>query len=483
MHQPGILPMNLTSCFLSRQVSPLFSSTERFSQFRRFIVRHFPEIGMLASYFGTVVFGVLLYASPLGESVLVAGGYSTDPLRFPLTFSAGFWALLLMPFVILPLVVMITRRLMRPVQPWLLKLPEIGTPEFAAVAIGLTAYLCWSFYDADVLGLLASGVDFSTSVEARFLILSRLGTRSLIVLHSLLWFLAVYATVRAFKTREVFWKIAALATTIIVMTMLFLLNMKWPVLIFAVAILIAAFTFSARPWASFVLGTVLIATAYVAVSSFVFRAGTQVNPVVPPDVTNPAPVPSEPIGKPEPAEVAAPKPSFSITSAAAALPYWGKYLALNPVHRMAYPFLVYYDVFTREGAICGGLLWIRNPPCVPTYLIYQRTFPTDQQFAGRGSSPAAVHITGYAKGSWFGAVITLIIGSFFIGLVSSLPLTGSATLGAMFVAGTIAAYHWSQLPVEAPFFNDHGLVWSGIMIVALWIAGGLRTRYLQAQRY
>lgn len=467
------------------------------------VIRLLPAAGMLLSYFLTVVLGVVLYATPLGPLTLEVAGYSLEPLHFPQSFTGGFWLLLFLPFAIVPPVFYLTVRAGTGLKPWLSNIPEIDKPEFALAVIGLILYLSLAFYKIDVFQLLGTGIDFTTSVEARYLILGGLGIRPLIALHSILWFLAVYASVKALRTKESFWIISAVGTALAVTVMLIMLNMKWPVLLFFVGLLIAGFLFSRRPWLTSVGGGVVLAFAYIAISSFVFRSGVHV--VIPdsqtvekvakkmdqqalnePDVVSSGSEPN--LSKSEdvngPPEIEAPRQGgFTLSGAVKSFSSWSTYVLLNPLHRMAFPFMYYYDVFSREGQICGGLFWYRHPPCSPTYLIYSRIFPTDKRFQGRGSSPAAVHVTGFAKGGWVGSILTMVAASILMGLIAILPLRDNAVAGAMFVTGTVAAYHWSQLPFEGPLIYDHGILWSISAVLVLWLIGWFRRRaflYLQA---
>src|SRR5690606_15069337 len=91
-------------------------------------------------------------------------------------------------------------------------------------------------------------------------------------------------------------------------------------------------------------------------------------------------------------------------------------------------------------------------------------------FEGRGTAPAAVHISGYALGGWPIAIFALVCASIILGLLACLPQGASALIGAFGIMGAVAGYHFSQLPGEGPLFYDHGLVWTLIplMIFVAW---------------
>jgi hypothetical protein len=135
-----------------------------------------------------------------------------------------------------------------------------------------------------------------------------------------------------------------------------------------------------------------------------------------------------------------------------------------------YPY--YYQVFTLEGAVCGGMFAQAKfgQPCRPSTYIYSRIF--DDQFKGRGTAPATVHISAYALGGWPVAFFGLFCASVILGIFASLPLRSSATIGALAVTGAIVGYHFSQLPGEGPLLYDHGIIWTLLILflVACWRA-------------
>ena len=153
-------------------------------------------------------------------------------------------------------------------------------------------------------------------------------------------------------------------------------------------------------------------------------------------------------------------------------------MALN---RMAVSYPYYYQVFTEEGAVCGGILAQarRNPTCRPSEVIYSRSFVNDG-FENRGTSPLAVHISGYALGGWPIALLALVAGSVMLGLFAALPLDSGSMSGTVTIVGALAAYHLSQIPGEGVVFYEHGLIWPALLLLiyVLWqrlgSAAGLR---------
>jgi hypothetical protein len=430
---------------------------------------------MLIPYFLTVVLGNLVYASPLGRAVLEKIGYPTDFLYFSGSFTFGFFALLFLPFVLVPPAFWLARQVASGFKPWFLRVPDIGRPEYAVATLACMAYVGAVFWHGGIASIFAEGKDAISSVEARFLILKTIGLKPRIVLQSVLWFLSLYALIRAVRTHETFWILFTVVACLFVTVCLTLLNMKWPVLIYFVALLLAAFTFSRRPYIALVVGSVILAVAYVVVSASVLRVSSERAFVLP----------SQEVAKQDDNRVigggiqdAKPKDASAHLGYLASLSASALALAVNPFSRMAVSYPYYYDLFTREGPICGGPFSqiMRNPPCVPTWLIYTKVFPSDKQFAGRGTSPAAVNITGYALGGWPVAIVETILAGILLGVYAGLPLNGSSTLGALFISGAIVGYHFSQIPGEGPIIYDYGVLWSFLVLLALLGATSLRER-------
>jgi hypothetical protein len=155
----------------------------------------------------------------------------------------------------------------------------------------------------------------------------------------------------------------------------------------------------------------------------------------------------------------------NVVNVGGAAAYNAPMLMFNVVNRMAIIYPYYYQVFTKEGAVCGGVLAQARigQPCRPSTYIYGRIF--DDQFKGRGTAPAAVQITAYALGGWPLAVIGLLCASIVLAVFASLPLGASATIGSLAITGAIAGYHFSQLPGEGPIFYDHGVFWTLLVLI------------------
>lgn len=447
------------------------------NRFHAHVSRNLPQIIFLAVYFLTIVFANVIYATPMGPIFLERIRYPTALYSFPESFTAGFWTLLFLPFLVTPIVTIVVRRCMRPLQPLLFKVPEIARIDYLVASSLCVAFVVFLFWNGGALTMFLQGKNDVSSVEARFDILNIVGFKGLVALHSLLWFLSVYAFVRAFRERNRFWIGAFSFTFVVVSILLTMLNMKWPVLIFYAALVVVAFVYSSRPYLASMIGVVALIGCYVAISSFVYRLAPDLGKVEARVID----IGSDPGaelfrkareqklsegGSVGPTDLATAYIAEALENLAGAAPT----IALGPFQRMAVSFGYYYQVFTAEGAVCGGVLAQAQPgvACRPSTLIYTRIFPHDKLFAGRGTSPTAVHVSAYALGGWPMAVLALVLASIVLGIFSAPPLGGSSTLGALFVTGTVAGYHFSQLPGEGPLFYDHGIAWS-LALVSLLI--------------
>lgn len=115
--------------------------------------------------------------------------------------------------------------------------------------------------------------------------------------------------------------------------------------------------------------------------------------------------------------------------------------------------------------LCGGLLAQAHAgqKCRPSFYIYNKIF--NDQFDGRGTAPAAVHITAYALGGWPLAAVGLLCASVLLGLFAALPSSSNSLVAAMATTGGVLGYHLSQLPGEGPIIYDHGVLWTIVMLV------------------
>src|SRR5262249_34864790 len=125
-----------------------------------------------------------------------------------------------------------------------------------------------------VLPLLATAVDFETSVAARFAILERVGFPFRIAVNSLLPFLVVFALIQALRRGRRFWGIAYPVNFGMPSFFLIILNMKWPILVLWLVNAFAIYAFVRRHAALTMIGvSVFMLVGYLAVSAFVLQVG------------------------------------------------------------------------------------------------------------------------------------------------------------------------------------------------------------------
>ncbi len=412
----------------------------------------------LAAYFLTVVLGNIIYATPIGESFLALAYLPDTPLTLAGTFGPMYWLLLLAPFVVTPIVVLATRRLLeRPIARLAAStLPDINGGIYAIAAVIVIGAATHMLLRSGALDLFFTGTSAVQAVEARFLLQERLGFWGLVTVQSLLPFLGYLALVNGLKGRGLFWQAAAVVVCLVATVFLLLLNMKWPILLFFCGIALAVFVHStSRPYLKAGVAFIAIVAAYLLISTFLFRGiETPVD----------APVKVETEAMEGDLDHVADLNARLFSSAFWAAPR----LIAFAVNRMAVIYPYYLSTFSTDPDACGGLIAYLKPgaDCRPSTFIYQRMFGSDG-FEGRGTAPAAVHITGFALGGLPLAGITLVLASVLMGVFTSLPSRSNATVGTIAILGAIAGYHWSQIPGEGPLLYDHGLIWPFLLLAAM----------------
>ena len=437
--------------------------------------RNLAPLMFLSMYFLTVVVGNIIFTTPFGRAQLEKLSYTSVILQFDTLFSTGYWALLLVPFLVTPLVVKLVRRTMGQLLRKAVNLfPEFSKTDYIVITALCFGYVYFAFLRADAFILFSSGADAISSVEARFLIRNRAGVAALIILMSVLPFFSVYSLIRWMRGDGVIWTAISVINTAVMTVFLTVLNMKWPVLVFDIGLILAVFVYAQRrPYLKAAIGSVLLIAVYLLVSTFVFRVAGLVE--------SPRSVEHEKV------EVwTSSSPHYLVRLAETAI-HIAPMLAIAAVNRMAVAYPYYYQVFTTEGAVCGGIIEQARvgPTCQPSTFIYTRIFG-DDGFRGRGTTPAAVHISGYALGGWPVAIFALISASIILGIFSCLPLDMNATVSALLITGGLAGYHFSQVPGEGPLIYDHGVLWVFLMlflyILFRWIFDKIRVRVGSVQR-
>lgn len=438
---------------------------------RCWVSRNLAVLAFLGAYFVTIVAGNLVYATPLGEHLLTIVGYPTAFLDFETTFTVGYWVLLLSPFAVIP-VALGTRRIARRPMAWAeSNVVDLSTVSYATLLAILYAGVLYSFLRSGVVRLFIGAHDDLSSIEARFEILDRIGFSTLVVLQALLPFLAIYGLIRALKEGGLFWKSVTAFNVVAMTLLLILINMKWPVLLFQVGLIMTVFVYSARrAYLRTAIGATMMIPFYLVISMIVFR-------VAPPP---PAPEPLMIQQERNPLTVlqdspAAPARESHVSSALdsiLALPltavHYAPGLLAHGINRMAVTYPYYYRIFTEEGPLCGG--WFdqlrRGQECRPSWVVYSRIFPGDG-FAGRGTSGTAVNISGYAVGGWLPATALLFLAAVILGLFISLPVDRSALSGALVITGGLTGYFMSQLPLEGVLIHSNGIIWTGAMVLIM----------------
>ncbi|MHC8408187.1 hypothetical protein [Pseudomonas sp. TMB3-21] len=453
---------------------------------RLWLSKNLAPVIFLSAYFLTVVLGNIIYWLPFGRTLLERDSYTAKILGFETLFTPGYWLLLFLPFLITPLVVVLVKYFFSGViEKYAAKIREFSIFEYSFIAVIFYSFVLYSLIRADAFSLFLAGTDSVSSVLARFQIRDQLGFAPLAVLMSILHYLSIYSLIRWMRCKQSFWLVTTICNTMLMSLFLTMLNMKWPVLIFYAGLVLAIFVYAKRyAYLKTIMGGVLLVFMYFLISAFVFRLAPAIT--TPPLAETSAPVVETPavvipsISTPEKSTVEnsvdddvdtkVPDLIENVTNVGGAAAQNAPMLLFNVVNRMAIIYPYYYEVFTQEGAVCGGVMAQAKvgQPCRPSTYIYGRIF--DDQFKGRGTAPAAVQVSAYALGGWSLAIVALLCASIILGIFASLPLGISATVGSLAVTGAITGYHFSQLPGEGPIFYDHGIFWTFLVlgVFGLW---------------
>ncbi|MBU3593283.1 hypothetical protein ICN42_04140 [Polynucleobacter sp. 71A-WALBACH] len=395
---------------------------------RRFVLNNLATCTFLFSYFITIVLGNLLFETQISRNFIVDSGYSLI-FTFQTIYGAGYWILLLSPFFVVPITVFIVRcsglsALFRGFG----RLKELKKKEYLISIFICYGYIAYAFMAADAWILLVDSDNAVAAVEARFLLRERLGFGPLMVIMSVLPFLSIYCFVRVLRGADRFWFFANFANFILLSFYYFLLNMKWPLILYYCGLLLVLFTYSTKKiYGRLFLAASIIVIAFFVISSFVFRldgsSSSDANPV-----------------------------SGAIANI--------EFLAISSINRMAIIYPYYFQVEADEDSVCGGFFEQLKvgPPCRPSTYIYSKIFGFDG-FEGRGTAPQPAHITGYVLGGWPLALVLLLMLSFIISVIDSMPLYMGSLGGSLAIYGGLVGYHLSQIPIEGPFIYDHGILW------------------------
>lgn len=433
---------------------------------QRFVLRGLPLIVFLLAYFVLTVLGNLVYRLPSGEIIGQVAVENFSLKSFPAADTPGFFILLFMPFVVTPIVAIATKRAASGLVSSIAALfREFRPLDYAVISALLYGYVISALTKADALGLIRHGDDMFAAVRSRYELLDRLGYWPQMCLKSLLLFLACYAFAMALRGAGRFWIIATAVTFVLMTTLLVLLNMKWPILIYYVALTMAAFCLSPRrPFIYGITCMVLTIGSYAMISSVLLRLApsTQATSVHQKQKSSAAAGEAlSSIGR-----------SFSfLGDAASAAISNSALLGFTLLNRMAQPYPYYFETFHDGRHPCGTLvdrIERKTNPCQPSNMVYDEMFG-DSQFgtvvAGRGTAPQAAHIYGFALQGWIGAIVELVLASIVIGLFMAVPVSNAIT-GTIVVMGGTVGYFFSQLPFEGPIIYDHGLLWWSLLIAA-----------------
>lgn len=454
---------------------------------RRHVVTYSALYAFLLAYFMTSVFAVLLYQTSWGEKwpYYFIVGFDWGSFRQP--FDAGYWTLVFAPFIAVPVVAVVTQAVVQPLAINVSRfIQDIPPTVYAVVTLALYGYVALRFYMADAFGKLLSGSDAMQAVANRFALQAAIGHPARIALLSCLVFLSVYSGVKAERRGGWFWRMAFALNLVGMVSLLTLLNMKWPLVLFGLTIGLQMLATARRhPFFKAMVVGVCTFFCYLLISVVLLRIVP-----IPASHTTAAPLSTLGPGSLKTLQSTLAPITTHDDGAPGTIEFVGDAISASAIHapqllivlvnRMAMAVPYYWDIFTTEGQACGSFLdrvALRKPEsCHPAEFVYRRMFPSDK-ISDKATAPAAAHIYEYAREGWPGAIVALAIVGIVIGCFMAFwpRAATNDTIAAAFVMGGPSGYLFSQLPVESIFIYDHGLVWWGALIVIIsttaWATG------------
>ncbi len=451
---------------------------QNLARLRAFILPGIPLYIFLGALFFFTILGNLLYATPFGVDLPSFNVRDFSWGQFHEPFGLKFWLLLFLPVILSPIAFGV-RRVASPLALTISPIiPEIPKTVFLITTIALYAFAIKALIDADALGRFLSGHNAVGAVENRFSLLAVLGFKPQMVLKSLLVFLSVYGAVRAAREGRLFWPIATGVNVVVLTICLVLLNMKWPAVLYILTLGVCVFATAKRhPYIKAAAITASGIALFFVLSAVLLRwfpepEVVSVAPIIvqqkPPSISQE--IQQGPILTPQPA-TKNPITAFNTLNGAI---FFSPAILTGAINRMAVSVPFYFQFHAFAGDNCKAALWrmwMKRPlACEPSLIVYTALFGYDE-FANRGTAPAAVNLYSYALAGWPGAIfettLTLVILGLFLAVWG--PAQNNAVAMAAFVMGSYAGYSFSQLPVEGPIIYDTGMLWWTLMM-AVWIA-------------
>jgi hypothetical protein len=434
------------------------------TKFREWLLPILPLVIFLAAYLATTLLGNVLYLTEGGRDFPAINLPNFSWSDFHRVFGAEFWLLLLLPFFFAPVAYAVGRAASPIVERNIKHIPEFPLPAFLMLTGALYSFVILALIKSNAVGMFLSAGDAVSAVENRFTLLSRLGFLPQLFMKSLLVFLSIYGAIQATRTENRIWILITSLNVLLLTSCLILLNMKWPVVCFLLTLSICVFaTATKRPYLKAAIVASLSIITYFLLSTIILRW-------FPTDGDKSSWTSTAEQSIKDRKGIAFGKEMVRDVALGAIT--FGPRIALSAINRMALAAPYYFDFNSYSGSDCQPATWrlsIKRPiACEPTLLVYQKMFG-DDGFAGRGTAPASVTLSGYALAGWTGAIISTITAMLFIGLFLALwpAAKSNSIVAAAFVMGSYTAYFLSQLPIEGPLLYDHGLWW--VFLIITWL--------------
>lgn len=405
-------------------------------------MNHRPLIVALAIYLtswtaltamGAVIFAIL-------PAQLWGFLFSTKPLPHAILGGADYWAMLILPYLILPVFALATYWATRAaVSDALQQLHlDIRSGPIFVVMLVASAYCFYKLRATGHLNLafLRSSSDYAKNLDGRIAAINDLHFLFYCVVYSVLPMTGCLFLSRWLKDRSVVDLLGLAFNTVIFAYLVLAIYMKSPFVIYVGLLAIAAMLTIKIRWRYVVAFGAAAIAVYVGAQALQGTSDSRLK-VIP-----------------------------ALEAALASAPR-------NVAYRMASAYPFYIDAEATGGQRCGeetnNLPFLPKPRCDMAAVIFSEMYPSIT--AVQGMAPAAAHVYDFAAVGTWAAVITLIVAGITLGTLSAIASLFDGILGVgVTIASCAYAYYLTQVPLLGAISYSHGVVFflAPLVLLGAW---------------
>ncbi|PSM17077.1 hypothetical protein [Nitratireductor sp. StC3] len=436
--------------------------------------------------------GAVLATMPEGQQAMRSfTGWLPDDVAAHIG-SPTYWALLLLPFAVVPAAGLVGYRMTRSAAPN--ARADISSTSLLLLSATGFLYCFWTLYSIGhwVPGLLFEELSYPAFIARRVAIIEAAGFLFYAVVYAILPMCSALFLAKLLRTWTWVDFVGLLGTFAACYYLTFSIYMKLPLVIYF-GMMGLAVIFSRRGWLLLPVIAVAAVGTFLSLQSLIggfYVEGDQVDtpkPEVAAQAPKPAPAPASPniddkpkpappapheaespSGEPKNVKTVPPKPEapalptgpkISDFSWAARYAWAAKSTAESVIFRMgsAYPFYVavFADPRERCGIETNSLPLLPAPSCVLPRKIFDAMYPSVTWVGG--FAPAAAHVSAYGEAGLAYSVLILIVVGLTLGAGSALIATGSGpAFVGIGIAVSLLAYYFTQVPFLGALTYAHG---------------------------